>query len=178
MEQTLVLIKPDGVQKNLNGKIIDRFESAGLKVKALKLIQASKTLTKKHYPLDEKWAKGLFEKTSSVYKESGKEMEFSNHLEMGQAIQERLQKFLLEGPVLAMILEGNHAIETVRKLVGHTEPRQALPGTIRGDFASFESYTIADSEKRAVRNLVHASDAPETAKREISVWFKPEEIHN
>ncbi|MDP4039019.1 MAG: nucleoside-diphosphate kinase [Candidatus Pacearchaeota archaeon] len=176
VEQTLVLIKPDGVQKNLSGKIISRFESAGLKIKALKLIQPTLELSKKHYPLDESWAKSVYEKTKSVYDKLGKPMEFNNYLDHGKSIQSRLQSFLLEGPVTAIVLEGENAITKVRNLVGHTEPLQAEKGTIRADFAPEESYEKADTEKRAVRNLVHASDAPETAKREIEIWFSQKEI--
>jgi nucleoside-diphosphate kinase len=177
IQQTLVLIKPDGVQKNLSGQIISRFESAGLKIKALKLIQPSPNLTEKHYPLDEEWALNLFNKTKASYEKNNKPMEFSNHLDLGKSIQSRLKVFLQEGPVTAIVLEGENAISKVRELAGATEPSSALPGTIRYDFAKEETYAKADSENRAVKNLVHASDAPETAKREISVWFSPEEIH-
>jgi|TARA_Y100000310_G_C20365674_1_gene661043 nucleoside-diphosphate kinase len=176
-EKTLVLIKPDGVQKNLNGQIISRFESSGLKIRAMKMVQASEELTKKHYPLDEEWAKNLYNKTKASYDSKNKPMEFSNHLDLGKSIQSRLQLFLQEGPVTALVLEGENAISKVREIAGATEPSSALPGTIRKDFAPEETYTKADSENRAVKNLVHASDAPETAQREISVWFSPEEIH-
>ena len=86
--------------------------------------------------------------------------------------------FLTQGPVVAIVLEGHHAIELARKLIGNTEPRQALPGTIRSDFASTESYPLADTKSRVLRNLVHASDSIENAKREISLWFSPEELHS
>lgn len=175
-EQTLVLIKPDGVRKNLSGKIIARFEEAGLKIKAVKLIQASQELVANHYPLDEEWAKSVFAKTKTAYEKLGKPMKFSSHLKLGKEIQSRLQKFLLEGPVIALVVEGDNAIEKVRNLIGHTEPKQAAPGTIRKDFAPDESYEVADKEKRALYNLVHASDSKETAKREISLWFNQKEL--
>jgi nucleoside-diphosphate kinase len=177
IEKTLVLIKPDGVVRNLNGKILGRFEDAGLKIKAMKMIKADFKKAEEHYPLDEEWAKNVFEKTKKSYESSGKKIRFNNHLDMGKFIQSGLKSFITEGPVVAVVLEGSHAIEIVRKMIGNTEPRQASPGTIRGDYASFESYAVADAEKRAVRNLVHASDSLENAKREISVWFKDEEIY-
>lgn len=176
-EKTLVLIKPDGVSRALIGKIILRFEEVGLKIIAMKMVRASQDLAKKHYPLDADWAKKVFEKTKTAYEKLGKPMEFNNHLELGKEIQSRLQKFLLEGPVIALVVEGDNAIEKVRNLIGHTEPKQATPGTIRKDFAPDESYEIADKEKRALYNLVHASDSKETAKREISLWFNQEELY-
>jgi nucleoside-diphosphate kinase len=177
-EQTLVLIKPDGVQRGLIGNIIQRFEQAGLKILAMKMHHADPILAKKHYPLNEKWAKQAYEKTLKVYKEQNKTMHYKNHLEMGKALQSQLAVFLQESPVIALILEGPHAIQLTRKIVGSTEPRQAAPGTIRGDLASIESYSVADEKKRAVRNLIHASDSLETAKKEISAWFMNEEIHS
>lgn len=175
-EKTLVLIKPDGVRKNLTGKIISRFENSGLQIKAIKLIQATAELAEQHYPLDEEWAKSVFEKTKKAYEKSGDSMEYNNHIDLGREIQSRLKKYLLEGPVVALILEGDNAIEKVRKIIGNTEPKSAEPGTIRKDFAPEESYQIADKEKRPLHNLVHASDAPNTAAKEISIWFSPEEI--
>jgi nucleoside-diphosphate kinase len=177
-QRTLILIKPDGVQRCISGKIMDRFESAGLKIVGMKMVWADDNLAKTHYPLDEQWAKNLFEKTKAAYAKDNKPVKFKDHIEMGQTIQGNLIDFLKEGPVIAMVLEGQHAIELVRKLIGSTEPRQSAPGTIRGDFASIESYAKADSKSRAVRNLVHASDSPENAKREIAVWFKESEIHS
>jgi len=105
-----------------------------------------------------------------------KPMKYNNYLEWGSEIRKRNMDFLKEGPVVAMVLQGNHSIEIVRKMVGHTEPRQALPGTIRGDFFSIESYSVSDTEGRAVKNLIHASDSVENANREIALWFKKEEI--
>jgi nucleoside-diphosphate kinase len=177
IERTLVLIKPDGVNRNLSGKIIDRFENSGLNIKAMKLVQASIDIVKNHYPLNEEWAKSVFNKTKIAYEKMNRPMEYKGHLELGKIIISRLQKFLLQGPVVAIIIEGENAILKVREMVGHTEPKQASPGTIRKDFAPNESYELADGENRALRNLIHASDAQDTALREINVWFKPEEIH-
>jgi len=178
IEKTLVLIKPDGVSRNLIGKIISRFEDTGLKIIGMKMIQADDEIAKRHYPLDEEWAKNVFEKTKKGYEAQGKELEYKNYLELGRELQSWLCDFLKECPVVAVVFEGPHAIELVRKITGVTEPRQALPGTIRGDFSSIESYTLANDKKRVVRNLIHASDSRETAEKEISIWFKPEELHN
>src|SRR3989344_3516789 len=176
IEKTLVLLKPDAVKRNLSGTIISRFESSGLKIKAMKLTNVSENLAKEHYFLDEQWAKNVFDKTLDSYQKEKKEMKYKDHLEFGKTIQKWNVTFLTEGQIIAMILEGPHAIELVRKMIGSTEPRSASPGTIRGDFASTESYQIADSENRVLRNLVHASDSIKTAEREIALWFKESEI--
>jgi nucleoside-diphosphate kinase len=177
-EQTLVLLKHDAIQRNLVGKIITRFEETGLKLIGMKMVWANHQLGENHYPLEENWAKSVFEKTKKVYDENKKPFPYKTHIEHGKTIQSWLITFLKEGPVIALILEGPHAIEIVRKHVGTTEPRQSAPGTIRGDFAMVESYTNADKKQRTLRNLIHASDTLENAKREISLWFKPEEIHS
>jgi len=177
-EQTLILLKPDSLQRGLIGKILSRFEDVGLKIVAMKMLSASKELAEKHYFLDEDWAKKVYQKNKEVAEKEGRKVNYKNHMELGKTIQSYNISFLMENPVIAMILEGPHAVEIVRKMVGHTEPKQALPGTIRGDFASLESYALADKKQRVTRNLVHASDSPENAKREIELWFKNEEIHN
>ena len=178
IEQSLVLIKPDGVKRCLIGRIISRLEEAGLKICAMKMVWPNEDLAKNHYRLDEVWARNVFEKTKAVYEKENKALPYNDHIDLGQTIQSWNMKFLKEGPVIAMVIEGPHAIELIRKLVGSTEPRQAAPGTIRGDFASIESYALADSKQRVVKNLIHASDSQENGKREIGLWFQPNEIHN
>jgi nucleoside-diphosphate kinase len=177
MERTLVLLKPDSVKRHITGKIISRFEDTGLKIIGIKMAWANEELAKEHYQLDEEWAKNVYDKTKAVYEKEGKKMEYQNHLEWGGIIQKRNMEFLREGPVIAIILEGPHAVELVRKMIGSTEPRSAMPGTIRGDFASVESYPVADANSRVARNLVHASDSVKNAEREIRLWFRPEEIY-
>jgi nucleoside-diphosphate kinase len=130
-EETLVLVKPDGVQKRICGEIISRFERKGLCIKAVKMIQVPEELAKKHYAEHE--GKGFFKDLIS---------------------------FITSGPVLAMVIKGDNAVAAVRQINGATDPLQAVPGSIRGDFA-----TSIDE------NIVHASDAPETAEREIALWF-------
>ena len=177
-EKTLVLIKPDGVKRGLIGKIIGRFEDAGLKIVGMKMVWVDEDFAEKHYFLDEAWAKSVYDKTKKVYDREGKKFEYTDNMHIGKTIQGWNMKFLIEGPVIAIVLEGNHAVELVRKIVGVTEPRSAAPGTIRGDFASVESYVVGDNEKRVVRNLVHASDSVENAKREIELWFGNEKHHD
>ncbi len=178
VERTLLLIKPDAVQRGLIGKVIMRFEDAGLKIVGMKMVWADDKKALEHYPLDETWAKGVFDKTSKVYKENNKKMEYKDHIEMGKSIQSWLVQFLKESPIIAFVIEGPHAVELGRKITGATEPRQAAPGTIRGDFATVESYMLADKNKRVLRNLIHASDTAQNAEREIAVWFKESELYH
>lgn len=177
IQRTLVLIKPDGVQRALIGKIIQRFEDTGLKFVGMKMIWIDGKFAEKHYPLDEEWAKEAYEKTKLSYEKSGKELKYKNYMDLGKDVQSKNISFLCEGPVLAIVLEGIHAIELVRKIIGNTEPKQAIPGTIRGDFAH-TSYLHSDEKGTAVRNLLHASSDPKVAEHEIKLWFKPEELHS
>lgn len=176
-ERTLILVKHDGVLKNLVGEVIRRFENIGLKIVGMKMIWPDDELLDQHYPVTDEWAKGVFDKTKSAHEKQGKEFKFNNYMEYGKKIQSFLKESLSSGPVVALVFEGPHSVEIGRKLVGATEPRQALPGTIRGDY-SFDSYSLADPRGRSVRNLVHASDTVENAKREISIWFKEDELHD
>lgn len=176
IEKTLILVKHDGVLKGLIGEIIKRLENLGLKIVGLKMVWADEKLAFNHYKVTKEWATDVFTKTKNTYEKQGKKFEFSEPMEYGKMIQSWNIGFLKEGPVVAIVAQGPHAVELVRKIVGSTEPRQAIPGTIRGDY-SFESYQISDSKKRPVRNLVHASGSVDEAKREISLWFKKEELH-
>jgi len=178
IEQTLVLIKPDGVSRNLIGKIITRFEDMGLKIVAMKMVWADKKLAENHYYLDEGWAKNVFEKAKATSEKEGRPFPYKDYIEYGRKIQNWNMAFLQEGPVVAIVLEGPHAVEIVRKVVGTTEPRQSPPGTIRGDYAMIESYVLAENKERVTRNLVHASDSVNSAKREIALWFSPNEIYS
>lgn len=148
IEKTLVLIKPDGVKRGLMGEIIKRFEQRGLKIVGMKMVWIDKNFSKKHYSAHVK---------KSFYKQ--------------------LEDFITSGPVVAMVVEGIHAVEIVRKIVGSTEPKTAELGTIRGDFAHV-SYTYADKKGMAIKNLIHASGNSEEAAIEINLWFKPEEIYD
>jgi nucleoside-diphosphate kinase len=136
MERTLVIVKPDGVQRGLVGEIVGRFEGRGMKIVAMKMVQVSKGLAEQHY---------------AVHK--------------GKFFYDSLVEYITSCPVVAFVLEGHEVIKSVRAMVGSTKPWEAAPGTIRGDLAMM-----------GLRNLIHASDAPETAQSEIALWFKPEEV--
>ena len=176
MEKTLILLKHDAVYRGLVGKITSRFEDIGLKIIAMKMILPDEKLAQNHYFLDEEWAKNVYNKTKAGYEKDKKTFPYKDHMELGKQIQSWNMKFLREGPVIAMVLEGPHAIEIVRKVVGSTEPKSSPPGTIRGDYAMTESYTVADAKARVLRNLIHASDSPKSADREIALWFTNKEV--
>jgi len=178
LERTLVLIKPDGIVRGLIGKIISRFEDAGFKIIAMKMVWIDENFAREHYKLGEEWARNVFMKTKIAYEKEGKKFPYTDHMQFGQTIQKWNVDFLREGPVVAIILEAPHAIEIARKIVGATEPRQAVPGTIRGDFATIESYAVANKKERVLRNLIHASDSIENASKEIALWFNLDEIHS
>ncbi|MFA5041995.1 MAG: nucleoside-diphosphate kinase [Candidatus Paceibacterota bacterium] len=179
-EKTLVLIKPDGIKRGLIGEIIHRFEQRGLKVIALKMVRANENQIDEHYPKDEKWIKRLGEKTLASYEKYGydpiKEMGTNDPEKIGLEVRKWLINYMISGPLIKMVVQGIHAIDMVRKIVGPTLPVNAEMGTIRGDF-SVDSPDAANREKRAIHNIVHASETPEEAEHEIIFWFSPEEIY-
>ncbi|MFZ8849669.1 MAG: nucleoside-diphosphate kinase [Thermoproteota archaeon] len=181
MERTFVLIKPDAVQRGLIGEIISRFEKTGLKVVALKMVKPTKEQALKFYPSDEQWLISVANKSLTVYKQLGldpkKDFATDDPVEIGKIIKDWLADFLASGPCVAMVIEGNRAVEVVRKIVGATRPYEAEPGTIRGDFST-DSPELANILKRPLRNLVHASDSKEVAEKEIKFWFNDNEIIN
>ncbi len=148
IERTFVAIKPDGVKRGLVGRIIQRFEDAGLKIVAMKMVWVDKDLAERHYEAHK-----------------------------GKSFFGPLVDFITEGPVVAMVLEGVNAIKVVRKIVGPTNPMEAPPGTIRGDF-SHVSLDYADKSGRATPNIIHASGNAEEAEKEIYLWFNENEIHS
>jgi nucleoside-diphosphate kinase len=174
MEQTLLLVKPDGVQRALIGKIISRIEDSGLKIVAMKMVMPDEKTAKMHYIEDREWMENIGLKTLSTFKEKGIESK-ETALQIGQRVHSYLTDYLTSGPVVAVVIEGNEAISIIRKIVGATEPRKADPSSIRGQY-SIDSYDVADAKQRAVKNLIHASEDRKTAEREIAVWFKPGEI--
>lgn len=179
-ERTYLMIKPDGVKRGLTGEIIRRIEQRGLKVIALEMEMASREKVHGHYPQDQKWITRLGEKTLATYAKYGydpiKELGTGKAEEIGPKVREWLLNFMTEGPVVKMVVEGVHAVDMIRKIAGATMPSAAEMGTIRGDY-SVDSAASANRDKRAVRNLVHASETPEEARHEISYWFRPEQIH-
>lgn len=173
-ERTLIILKPDAVQRGLIGEIIGRFEKKGLKIVAAKFVMPTLELTRKHYDMPEADKIKLGERTLESYREKGIENKRSP-LEIAEDIQRRLQRYLTTGPVLAIVLEGAHAIEHVRKIRGATNPLAADVGTITADL-TIDSYFLSDPDERAIRNLVHASGSSSEAEREIKLWFDDSEI--
>ncbi len=172
LERTLILLKPDAVQRAVTGRIIQRFEDAGLKIVGMKMVLASLELAQKHYtdtliPIVGNKTKKDWDAYGVKYTETAEEI--------GKMIVEGTRKFLMSGPVIAIVLEGLHTVEIVRKLVGTTGSKDSPAGTIRGDFAH-ASLGYASLKKRGAANLIHASGTVEEAKKEIELWFKPEEL--
>jgi nucleoside-diphosphate kinase len=149
LERTLVLLKPDAVARGLAGRLIQRFEDAGLKVVGMKMRQIDADFTRRHYH-------DIAERH-------------------GQSVYDVLAAFIQQGPVLAIVLEGAEAVSNVRRIVGPTYPDQAAPGTIRGDFAH-HSKAFTEARHKAVANLVHASGNTEEAKYEVDLWFDDSEL--
>lgn len=179
MEKTCVIVKPDGVLRGLTGEVIRRFEQAGLKVVALKMIRPTEKQIKGNYPGTQEWFRNVGEKSLKNYRDNGmdpiKELGTEDAVKIGKLVESWIIKYWMTGPVVAMVLEGNHAVETTRMIVGYTMPATAAPGTIRGDF-SVDSPILANLKKRPVKNMVHASGTKEEAENEIHNWFKKEEI--
>ena len=174
-EQTLVIVKPDGIQRALIGEIMRRYERLGLKLVALKMLIPTEKMIEEHYLLDPEWKRNVGQKAIDSYVKKGETPPSSSPEELGSMVVERLKKYMTSGPVIVMVWEGAHAVELVRKITGGTEPRSAGVGTIRGDFVP-DSYQIADTDDRAIRNLIHASGSVPEAEKEIPHWFREEEI--
>lgn len=181
-ERTLVLIKPDGVKRSLIGEIIKRFELRGLKIVALHMTHPTREQMDAHYPKTREWIKGLGNNTIKSYKEFElpstvkKDFGTDDTFELGKLVRNWLLEYMTSGPIVKIVVQGLHAIKTVRKIVGPTIPYFAEGGTIRGDLA-LDSPAFANFRKRAVQNLIHASGSKEEAEHEIQLWFSPEEIH-
>ncbi len=173
-ERTLVILKPDAVQRSLIGESIKIMEKTGLKLVALKFVMATEEQLWKHYDKDDEWFIKKGQSTIDNRKALGLPIE-KEAIEYGKDIIKALIKFMTCGPVVPMIFEGNQAVGVVKKLVGSTEPLTSEAGTLRGDY-TIDSYGLANIDERAIRNLIHCSDPVEEAEREISLWFKPEEI--
>lgn len=153
MEKTLIVFKPDSVQRGIVGEVLSRFEKAGFKIVGCKMLQPDYDHYHKHY-----------EGIGTLKTRKGDEI-FESQL-----------RSMLDGPVIAMVLEGVDAVETVRKMVGSTEPKSALPGTIRGDYAHV-SFGQANASGRSVSNIMHASADADEAAQEIAHWFSQAELY-
>lgn len=176
-EQTLVIIKPDGIQRGLIGEVVRRYEQTGLKLSGLKMVVPTPEQVEKHYLVDPSWKEKVGKNALAAYKEKGLTPPTNNAEEAGARVLEALKKYLSAGPVVAMVWRGMHAVGVVRKITGSTEPMSSDVGTIRGDF-TIDSYEVSDSDGRAVRNVVHASGDTEEAKKETALWFHDDELHN
>ena len=170
VEKTLVIIKPDGVERNLVGEIISRFERVGLKLLDMKMVSTTLEHVEKHYVLDDTWKVVTGNKTIQSYRDKGLTPPSEDPVEITNVLLGRLSRYMTEGPVIPMIWEGPHAVKIVRKLIGGTEPLSSDVGTIRGDYV-MDSYQLAVDEDRSVRNLVHASGSVKEAEEEIKHWF-------
>ena len=173
-ERTFVMLKPDGVQRGLIGECLKRFEQRGLKVVALEMFKPSYEQMHEHYPQDKEWIKRLGEKATKTYAEYGLDIErdfgTTDELEMGRQVRTWLIDYMTSAPLVRMVVEGVHAVDMVRKIIGPTLPYMADMGTLRGDY-SIDSPAVSTPEKRAVMNLAHASETQEEAAHEIKHWF-------
>jgi nucleoside-diphosphate kinase len=174
-ERTLVIIKPDGVQRTLIGEILKRYERVGLKLVGLKMVVPTKEHVKKHYTVNPEWQKNVGEKAIGAYEKKGIEPPTKDPIEAGERVLNSLIKYMTSGPVIPMVWQGAHAVEVVRKITGGTEPRTSDVGTVRGDFV-LDSYMMSDTDGRAVRNLIHGSGTVDEANKEIDLWFKNDEL--
>jgi len=181
-ERTLVLLKPDGVKRGLVGEVLSRFEKAGLKIVAMKMVYIDREHAMKHYP-DSRTTllEGIGQKTLETYAKYGMDPKESlgtmEPLEIGKMVNSWNIDLMTSGPVVAIALEGAHAIDNVRMMGGNTLPVFAAPGTIRGDY-SIDSPALANTRKRAVKNIIHASGDPEEAEYELQLWFRNDEFVN
>jgi nucleoside-diphosphate kinase len=180
-EKTYVMIKPDGVQKGLIGEIIKRFEQRDLKIVALEMFMPTVDMIDNHYPKDEAWITRLGSKTLATYEkynmDAMADYGTTDPAKIGPDIRSWIMDYMTSAPLVKMVVQGVHAVDTVRKIAGVTMPYLADMGTIRGDF-SVDSPALANKEKRPVMNIVHASETPEEAAHEIKYWFKDAPLMN
>lgn len=173
-ERSFVILKPDTVQRSLVGEIIKRFEQTGLKISAMKMFMATEEQLLQHYNKDEAWFLKKGNRIIDDLKSHNMPVE-KEAIEYGKDIIRTIVHYMTAAPVIGMILEGNQAVAVVTKLVGTTEPSTSDVGTIRGDY-TVDSYGHSSYENRAVRNLVHQSESPQEAEREIAIWFTENEV--
>lgn len=175
-----MMIKPDGVRKGLIGEVISRFEQRDLKIVALEMFEPTHEMIDNHYPKDEAWKERLGLKTLATYEKYGidpiQQLGTNDPKAIGELVRKWLLDFMTSAPLVRMVVQGVHAVDMVRKIAGPTMPYQADMGTIRGDFSA-DSPAIANSEKRAVMNIIHASETPEEAQHEIEYWFGKSPIY-
>lgn len=178
-QRALIIIKPDGVQRGLIGKIVNRFEQVGLKIIGLKFQWPDKEKIIAHYPETDAWFKKVGERTLTNYAKKGLDakqvFKTDDPIKIGKTVKKWLIDYLQESPVFLMVLEAYDCIEIVRKLCGNTIPTLAQPGTIRGDF-SHDSIDLANEQNRPLKNIIHASDTVEDGEKEVKIWFNDNEL--
>lgn len=176
-ERTFVILKPDAIQRSLIGDITARLERTGLKLVAAKMLHPDEKRLTEHYGKDDTWYLEKGTKRVRLIKEAGGTVDESRPpIEYGKDIIRGVIRYMRASPVVAMVWEGNQAVAVVKKLVGSTDPTASDVGTIRGDY-QYDSYSLSDAEQRGIRNLIHCSDQPSEAAREIAIWFSPDELH-
>lgn len=176
IERTLAIIKPDGVQRGLVGDVLHRFERAGLKIVGMKMLWPTESQVAEHYSDDENYLQSVGQKALDAAQARGIVMK-ETALAIGQRVRASNMRYISVGPVIAFVLEGNTAVQTVRNIIGGTNPLTADIGTIRGDL-TIDDFTQADQEGRSVRNLMHASGDVSEAQREIPLWFSKNELYD
>ena len=168
------MLKPDGVRRGLTGEVIRHIEQTGLKIVALEMFQPTHDQIDNHYPKDAKWVNRVGEKTLNTYQkfgfDAGKELGTKDTAVIGKMVRGWLVDYMTSAPLVRMVVKGVHAITMIRKMSGPTMPADAEMGTIRGDF-SVDSAAAANRDKRAVHNIIHASETPGEAQHEIEHWF-------
>ncbi len=178
-QRALLIIKPDGIQRGIIGKIISRFEQVGLKIIGIKFEWATKEKVVAHYPENDVWFAKVGQRTLTNYEKKGLDaktvFKTNDAVSIGKIVKGWLITYFQESPVFMAVVEGYDAIEIVRKLSGNTIPVLALPGTIRGDF-SHDTIDLANEQNRPLRNIIHASDTIEDGEKEINLWFTKEEL--
>jgi nucleoside-diphosphate kinase len=175
-ERTFVILKPDTVQRSLMGEVVRRFERTGLKCTAMKMFMADEARLLQHYNKDDEWFLKKGNRIVEDLKTQGRPVE-KEPIEYGKDIIRTIVHYMEASPVVAMVWEGNEAVAVVTKLVGTTEPKTSDVGTIRGDY-TVDSYSHSSYENRSVRNLIHCSESPVEAEREIAIWFTEADIMN
>ncbi len=173
IEQTLILFKPDAVQRGIVGEILTRFEKVGLKIVGLKMLNAKEEQLAEHYYKDDAW---LIKKGEGVKKNKNYSKDYDAK-KAGQEIIDGLIKDMKISPIVAMVLEGHNAVKVVKKLVGPTNIEEALPGTIRGDY-SHDTYALANISDRPIITIIHCTGEKEETEKEIAIWFNSDEIHS
>ena len=174
-ERSLLLIKPDVLLNIIFGEILSRFERKGFKLIAMKMLNATEGQVGEHYIDEESYLTGVGEKSKKAAIERGEDVSNWNSLEVGRGFRLKNIKYLTEGPIIAMVLEGYGVIAGIRKLLGSTSPSAGDVGTIRDDY-SLDAYYLADSLSRSTRTMIHASDSVESSEREMKIWFTEDEI--